>query len=258
MLTRRSIQIVLTLLCVTFIASCGGNADKDVPLIFAAASLADVLAESAEIYEKETGKRVEFNFGGSITLANQIAKLDAPVDGVFFVGELPELLLGDLVVPVPNGRIGLVNTLVVIAKENAGNVRTVEDLAGSDSRIAIGDPVLAPVGRFAKQALESASVWDEIKNDLIFTADVRAALAAVETGNSTYGIVYRTDAMGSDSVSIVSEIYDGYSPVVYAGRTLADARNALAAKNYFDFISESKDVQNVFESAGFTVGFSGP
>ena len=56
MLTRRSIQIVLTLLCVTFIASCGGNADKDVPLIFAAASLADVLVESAEIYEKETGK----------------------------------------------------------------------------------------------------------------------------------------------------------------------------------------------------------
>ena len=69
--------------------SCGGKSNEDVPLIFAAASLADVLIESAELYETQTGMRVDFSFGGSIALANQIALLGAPADGVFFVGERP-------------------------------------------------------------------------------------------------------------------------------------------------------------------------
>ena len=84
---RRAVQCVLMLACVTVFASCGGNSSDDgVPLIFAAASLSDVLTESAEVYERETGKRVEFSFGGSITLANQIVKLGAPADGVLFAG----------------------------------------------------------------------------------------------------------------------------------------------------------------------------
>ena len=81
MLIRRAVQIVLTVLSVMFIASCGGNSGDDVPLIFAAASLSNVLTESAEVYERDTGRQVEFSFGGSLTLANQIAKLDAPADG---------------------------------------------------------------------------------------------------------------------------------------------------------------------------------
>lgn len=239
-------------------ASCGGNSGAGVPLIFAAASLSDVLTESAEIYDRETGKRVEFSFGGSLTLANQIAKLGAPADGVFFVGEEPKTILGELVNPVPNGSIGLVNTLLVIASKDAGHVGTLSDLASSDARVAIADPSLAPAGQFAKQALEYAGVWEEIESDLIFTVDVRAALAAVESGNSDYGIVYRTDAFGSDSISIMNEIYEGYSPIAYVGRSLKLAENSASAVEFFEFLSKSPTARDVFESAGFTIGFAGP
>ena len=240
-----------------FAISCGGNSGDDVPLIFAAASLSDVLTASAEIYEREKGKRVEFNFGGSLALANQIAKLGAPADGVFFVGEQPKTILGELVSSVPEGSIELVNTLLVIASKDAEHVGTLSDLAAYDARVAIADPALAPAGQFAKQALESAGVWQEIENDLIFAVDVRAALAAVESGNSDYGIVYRTDAYGSDSVSIMSEIYEGYSPIVYVGRSLKVAENSVTAVEFFEFLSKSSEVRDVFESAGFTIGFAG-
>ena len=99
MLLRRSVQLVVGLLFLALAVSCGGNSVEDVPLIFASASLSDVLTESAAIYERETGRRVEFSFGGSLALANQIAKLGAPADGVFFVGEEPKMILDNLVNP---------------------------------------------------------------------------------------------------------------------------------------------------------------
>ena len=257
LLRRRSVQFVLGLMLMALAASCGGNSGNEVPLIFAAASVSDVLTESAAIYERETGMQVEFSFGGSLTLANQIAKFGAPADGVFFVGEEPKTILGELVNPVPEGSIGLVNTLLVIGFKDAEHVGTLSDLAASDAQVVIADPALAPAGQFAKQALESAGVWQDIENDLIFAVDVRAVLAAVESGNSDYGIVYRTDAFGSDSVSIMSEIYEGYSPIIYVGRSVKLAENSASAVEFFEFLSKSPTVRDVFESAGFTIGFAG-
>ena len=256
LLRHCSVQFVLGLMLMTLAASCGGNSDDDVPLIFAAASLSDVLSESAAIYERETGKQVEFSFGGSLTLANQIAKFGAPADGVFFVGEEPKTILGDLVNPVPEGSIGLVNTLLVIGLQDAAHVGKLSDLAASDARVVIADPALAPAGQFAKQAFESRGVWQDIENDLIFAVDVRAALAAVESGNSDYGIVYRTDAFGSDSVSIMNEIYEGYSPIIYVGRSVKLAENSASTVEFFEFLSKSPTVHGVFESTGFTIKFS--
>ena len=255
-MNQRSVRFVLVLFSMSLIASCAGSADDEAPLIFAAASVSNVLTDSAEIYERETGKQVEFSFGGSIALANQIATLGAPADGVFFVGDGPKTILKELSNPVPSGSIGLVNSLVVIAAADANHVGTLEDLAVSGERVAIADPELAPAGQFARSALESAGVWDEFAGNLIFTSDVRAALAAVESGNATYGIVYRTDAFGSDSVSILSEIFDGYPQIVYVGRSLKNSGKSDEASSYFEFIANSAEVKKLFESAGFTVGFS--
>jgi len=213
--------------------------------------------ESAEIYERDTGKRVDFSFGGSITLANQIAKLGAPADGVFLVGEEPEKILEELLLPVPSGNVVLRNSLVVIAGDGTGSIESLGDLVVGDFRVAIGDPSLAPAGRFAQQALESAGVWNEMLDSLIFAIDVRAAMAAVESGNSKYGIVYRTDAATSDSVSIVYEIEDGYSRIYYAGRSLVDADSGNAAADYFGCIAKSQKTVPLFESAGFVVQHTG-
>ena len=253
---RRSVQLVLALIITWLFASCGGNSADGAPMIFAAASVSDVLTESAEIYERETGKQVEFSFGGSIALANQIAKLGAPADGVFLVGEKPKEILKDIANPVPPGSIGMTNSLVVVAAKSAQHITTLEELAESDQRLVIADPDLAPAGQFAREALESAGVWERLADNLIFTSDVRAALAAVESGNATYGIVYRTDAFGSSAVSIISEIYDGYPPIVYVGRSLSGAENSAETISFFEFLARSAEVKKVFESAGFTVGYA--
>ena len=85
--TRWRAAAVVALCAAVFAAACGGGGER--PLVFAAASLADVLEEAADAYFEETGRQVDFSFGGSSSLTNQIARLGAPADGAIFAGPGP-------------------------------------------------------------------------------------------------------------------------------------------------------------------------
>jgi len=252
LLTRCFVQLVLAFVFVGLIASCVGNFHDDVPLIFAAASLSDVLTESAKIYERETGKRVEFSFGGSITLANQIAKLGAPADGVLFAGDGPAQLITEAGLGDFYNAPQLISTdLVVIGGNDGPFISSLTDLANQGKRVAIGDPELAPAGRYAMRALELAGVSDAISDQLIFTVDVRAALAAVESGNAQYGIVYRTDAITSDTLKIVLEIDTNVVQISYFATGITGAKHSREAQTFLNYVVLEPETRRVFESAGF-------
>jgi molybdate transport system substrate-binding protein len=259
-MARLSVQFVLLSTITLLFVSCNGNndgvggPDDRVPLIFAAASLADVLAQAVEIYEADTGKRVDFSFGGSITLANQIASFGAPADGVFFVGKEPARVIGDAGLIADPGYPNLYsNSLVVIGSIDETPLHSLGELVSQQARIAVGDPQLAPAGVYARQALESAGIWEEVSDLAIFTLDVRAAMAAVESGNARYGIVYKTDAVSSDAVSVVYEITGAGQEITYMAIPLNGARSADLAKEFLEFIALEPKTRDLFISAGFTI-----
>lgn len=260
MALRRSVQFIFLLITALLFVSCTGNSDEPengTPLIFAAASLADVLGEGAAMYEAETGKRLDFSFGGSIAMANQIATFGAPADGVFFVGDEPMAVLAQADLEPRAGWPALLfNSMVVIGSSDQDPLGALEELGTGNSRIAIGDPALAPAGVYAQQALESAGIWDAVSDRIIFTLDVRAAMAAVASGNARYGIVYRTDAMSSHS-SDVQVLYEFENPnfnIRYSGGSVNNAPNAVAAQDFIDFLAHGPKTLTLFESAGFSIG----
>ena len=118
-------------------------------------------------------------------------------------------------------------------------------------RVALGDPALAPVGIFTREAFESVDLWDDVSKDAIFALDTRAATAAVQTGNADYGIVYKTDASSSDAVSIVYEIDETYPDIEYVGGKIDDASQSEAAADFLTFIASSPKTRNLFVMAGF-------
>ena len=240
------------MICIASVVACNGSGKGDVPLIFAAASLSDVVGEAADLYEAETGNRVEFSFGGSIMLANQIAELGAPAYGFFFVGDNPVLILRKAgMYSDNNSAIGLGNKLVAIAPSDHRSVTSLEELVAEAPRVALGDPGLAPVGIFTQKAFESVDLWDDVSRDAIFALDARAAMAAVQSGNADYGIVYKTDAISSDAVSIVYEIQESYPRIEYVGWKIANASQSDAAADFFTFIASSQKTRNLFGTAGF-------
>lgn len=198
--------------------------------VFAAASLADALAEIGAAWAATSaGRPPLFNFGGSPDLARQI-RAGAPAD-VFFSADTTQMegLEREGLVRRADRVDLLSNTLVVVVPAgSAAELRSASDLTGFRS-IALADPQAVPAGVYARTWLERLGLWDELRPRVVPALHVRAALAAVESGNVAAGIVYRTDAARSLRARVALEVARGEGPaIVYPVAPVGASRGGAA------------------------------
>jgi molybdate transport system substrate-binding protein len=144
--------------------------------------------------------------------------------------------------------------VVVVTADSTMVIKTPQDLAGAAvKRIAVGDPKAVPVGVYARQWLEKLGLWAGIEPKIVPTENVRAALAAVESGNVEAGIVYQTDATISKRVKVAFAVPARDGPFIsYPVALLKDAKQPEAARKFLDHL-ETGDASRVFEKFGFIV-----
>ena len=98
-------------------------------------------------------------------------------------------------------------------------------------RLALADPQAVPAGVYARTWLESVGLWDTVKDKVVPTLNVRAALAAVESENADAGIVYRTDAAISKRVNVAFEVPRDQAPaIVYSLAPVAGSKKPATAE----------------------------
>ena len=219
-------------------------------VVFAAASLADALREIAAGFEARTGHRVVLSLGGSNDLARQI-RAGAPARVfVSASAERMDEVQGAGLVRAADRVDLLSNRLVVVVPAAARAApATAEELAGVGT-LALGDPEAVPAGIYARQWLERRGLWERLRGRVVPTLDVRAALAAVESGNADAGIVYRTDAAISRRVRVALEVPADEAPrIVYPAALLGDAPGP-AARAFYEHL-RSPAARLVFERLGF-------
>lgn len=223
--------------------------------VFAAASLADALREIAASYEKSTGDRIVLNLGASSTLARQIQE-GAPAD--LFLSADEEKMNGlekKGLLLAGTRRSVLSNTLVVVVPaDSAVKISQISDLAAPSIRaIALAEPQSVPAGIYAKEYLRKQGLWSKVIDRVIPTENVRAALAAVESGNAEAGIVYKTDAGISKKIRITYEVPQARGPVIsYPFAVLAESKQPQAARKLLAHL-ESPASLDVFRKYGFLI-----
>lgn len=228
---------------------------KEAILVSAAASLTDVLKETGELYNNRSANRVSFSFGSSSTLARQIDE-GAPVD-VFFSADLAKMEeLKEKGRIESNSQVNLLsNTLVIVIwRDSSVLVRGPRDLLkGEIKRIAIAEPSSVPAGIYARRYLEGEGIWDAVRRKIIPVLDVRAALAAVESGNADVGLVYRTDAAVSEKVKVAFEVPIEKSPkIVYPVAVVRESKKKAAAREFVEFL-QTREAKEIFKRYGFLV-----
>jgi len=222
---------------------------------YAAASLRDVLQQLAPACEEAVGAHLVFNFGASNDLARQI-EAGNKADLFFSADEawMDHVSKAGLV-DAESRRSLLSNRLVVVGlKDTPLKVQSAWDLVGPDvRRISLADPEAVPAGRYAKAWLEKAGLWDSLKDRVLPGLDVRAALAAVESGGAEAGVVYRTDAALSKNVRVVYEVPEGDGPrISYPVAALRDRPRLDMARRVVAWLSGPKAAA-AFEQNGFLV-----
>ena len=223
-------------------------------LIFAAASLKNVIDDLAVPCRQATGVSYKSSYAASSTLAKQIAE-GAPAD-IFISADLEwmdDVAKHSLIDAA--SRVNLLgNDLVLVApKASTVTLKIAPDFglvaALGNGRLAMGDPAAVPAGVYAKAALRSLGVWDSVASHLAPAENVRAALLLVSRAEAPLGIVYRTDALADPTVRIVDVFPDAsHPPIIYPAALTT--RASAAARKVFDCL-RGPAARAVFEKQGF-------
>ncbi len=243
-------MMVRSLLSIVLVALTASLSAADVR-VFAAVSLTEALEEIAQAYQKETADEVVFHFGASSMLARQIEQ-GAPADLFLSADEarMDALAKRDLIVTATRASV-FSNTLVVVVPKDGGMTIASPSQLASIRSIALAEPSSVPAGVYARMWLQKIGLWERIQPKVIPTDNVRAALAAVESGNVDAAIVYKTDARIAKRTRVAYEVPRAQGPAIsYPFAMLRDAENRKAAMRLLAYL-KSKAALSIFAKHGF-------
>ncbi len=225
-------------------------------LLYAAASTYNPISKIIQQFNDSQNEiKIKASFASSSTLAKQI-QAGAPAH--LFISANPNWMnfLEQQNLLTPGTRINLLqNKLVLISPTSKSIIVKMEkdyNFAGQlNGKLCLGDPGHVPAGIYAKQGLRFFNWWDNIKSRVVGTKDVRAALALVERGECSAGIVYATDAKSSQKVKIVAKFpRKSHDRIVYPIARLIDSPDSASL---FLGIVKSPQSRTIFKQYGFTI-----
>lgn len=244
---------VLALACVT---ACkdknpASSTARDELTVAAASDLTPAFEELGREFESATKTRVVFVFGSTGMLTRQIEN-GAPMDlfaaaNVSYIEQLDQqgLIISDTKAIYARGRI----TLWTL-DESPLRLQGIADLARPEvTRIAIANPDHAPYGLAAKQALQSAGIWDRVQPKLVYSDNIRQALQYVQTGNVEVAIVALSLSIQSHGRwSLIPE--ELHQPIDQGLAVIKTSENEHAARAFAAFIS-SPQGKAIMKKYGF-------
>jgi molybdate transport system substrate-binding protein len=224
------------------------------PIVAAALSLKGTFEEMAALYQaKHPGERVQFNFAASGVLQRQIEG-GAPVDLFASASsrEMDELERKNLLAAGSRrafARNGIVLIALAGAKPAASDFRDLQSV--KVRRIAIGNPATVPAGKYAEEVLRSFSVWDTVREKLVFAENVRQVLDYTARGEVDAGVVFFTDAMGVPGIQVAASAPEtSHAPAVYHAAVVAGAKNNERARAFIEVLL-SPEGREVLKRRGF-------
>lgn len=248
--------VLAALLSLVALPACAARTGTRTITVFGAASLTNVLQEIGDGFTRATSLPVRFSFAASSVLARQI---ESGARADLFVSADQEwmdyLQTRDLIDPATRRNL-LGNRLVLIAPADSSVTLRIAPRFGllealGAGRLATGDPDSVPVGRYARSALISLGVWNDVQDRLVRAENVRSALAFVDRGEAPLGIVYETDAIVDRGVRRIDVFpANSHPPILYPAALTRSA--GPDGKRFMDWL-RSDESGKVFRKYGFTV-----
>ena len=236
--------------------------------IAAAANLSDVLPEIIAGYKTDKNlptQEIEVTYASSGKLYAQIIS-GAPYDIFLSANQefpaklakekLDDLKSADITTYQPftytQGQLALYST----TKSLQGlNPTTLNELltTGSDSKITIANPELAPYGQSAQAYLQAQNIFDTLteQNRIIQAENIGQAFQYAHTGNVDYGFVAQSQltAIKATPEQFYTLAPESYPAILQDGIVLSDATAATDFSNYL----RAPAGQQYFSKAGYLV-----
>ncbi|MGB0903290.1 MAG: molybdate ABC transporter substrate-binding protein [Mangrovicoccus sp.] len=212
--------------------------------VFAAASTKTALDEVAAEFSQQTGHDIRLSYAGSSALARQIQQ-GAPAD-LFLSANSDWMALAS-----PAEQVDLLGNRLILVGGSSAPMELERDAILARlgrGRMAVALTEAVPAGIYAKSALQSLGLWQDLAPRLAQADNVRAAMALVSLGAAPLGIVYATDAAADPRVFALAEFpADSHPPILYPLGLLQDGP---AARQFWEYL-QSDNAAAVFQRHGF-------
>lgn len=230
-------QRILVLFALLITISVGCQSKPKSITVLAASDLTNALREIASDFEREKGTKVTLVFGSTGQLAQQIEQ-GAPAD-VFAaanVAMIDELDRAGLIVSGSKKTYAIGRIALWTRHDRTPEITGIEDLGRDDvKRIAIANPDHAPYGIAAREALQTAGIWEKIKPRIIYAENINQTLQYAVSGNVDVAIVSLSLCNGSNGVWTV--VPDNlHKQIIQSIAIIKTTHSEAAARSFEDYV----------------------
>ncbi|MGA8258642.1 MAG: molybdate ABC transporter substrate-binding protein [Arenicellales bacterium] len=219
-----------------------------------AANFTGAAAEIGTRFEKATGYKVLFSFGSTGQLFAQITQ-GAPFDVYLAADQARPRKAIDEGYAVPGTRFTYATGSIVLFSENPRLVRGESTLrTGKFTRLAIANPVTAPYGAAAVQAMKALDLYDALASRLVEGENIAQTYQFVKTGNAEIGFVALSQVANGKKGSRWVVPRHLYAPISQDAVLLKRGADNPAARAFVEFLG-GPQAREVKRRYGYGTGF---
>ncbi len=217
--------------------------------MYAGAGLKLPVDEIVKRFEARTGAKVTVEYAGMGQLLTRYTA--TRVGDVFLSGSASyvEDLKKDKLVTAERTLVYHTPVLVV-AKSKAQGISTIEDLAKSNLRLAMGDPQAIALGRSGEKLLEASGFGDTLKAKVVVRGTtIKQVLLYVLNGDADAAVIGRSDAVNNPDLAILPTPA-GTPEEVSVIAALSTSQEPDLARRLMEFFASPESLE-VFVQFGF-------
>ncbi len=244
-------RLISTLL-VALVATVS-NAQADEISVAVAANFTAPMKQIAEVFEKETGHKIQAAFGATGKFYAQI-KNGAPFDVLLAADdETPTKLVKENAAVAGSQFTYAMGKLVLWSAKPAIVDQAGEVLKkGGFDHIAFANPKLAPYGAAAVETLKSMGVYDTLQPKVVTGESIAQTYQFVSSGNALLGFVALSQVLKDGKIEGSSWVVPAklYSPIRQDAVILEKGKGKPAAEALMKFLKADK-AKAIIQSYGY-------
>lgn len=233
----------------SLLVSCAGQPEQPI-VVAVAANFTEPAKEIAELFQRTTGHTAILSFGSTGQLFTQITQ-GAPFE-VFLAADqettrktvMEGFGLEDSVKTYAIGKLVLFSASLDLSQGDS----VLRD--GRFEKLAIANPLTAPYGVAAIEAMKALGVEDRLRDRLVQGNNISQTFQFVETESAELGFVSLSQVVGKDPKSFWIVPDTLYSPIRQDAVLLKKGASNKAAEAFLEFLTQP-DVLALIERYGY-------
>lgn len=207
-----------------------------------------------EFSKSNRGAEIQVTYGSSGKAFTQIQQ-GAPFDLYFSADvEYPRKLAQAGLTATPPQLYALGRIVLWSAKEDASKL-SIRSIANAKySRVAIANPLHAPYGKRAEEALRKAGLWEVLKERLVMGENIAQTAQFVQSGSAPIGILalslVKGPAFAAQPYLLIPDSL--HAPLEQAVVLLKRAEANQTARAFQEFLFQPQ-ARRIFDAYGFTL-----